>query len=109
MTKTEFIEALRKSLYGKVDDNELAGNISYYGSYIDGEVARGRSEAEVCEELGDPRLIAKTIVETYNMNDDPLRKQYTTETQDYQDDMPENDVKKFGGKIKKYLMKKFKD
>lgn len=36
-------------------------NVAYYNEYIDGEVRKGRSEAEVVEELGDPWAIAKTI------------------------------------------------
>lgn len=31
------------------------------------EMNRGRSEQEVLEELGDPRLIARTILETSGM------------------------------------------
>ncbi|MBE5928192.1 MAG: DUF1700 domain-containing protein [Lachnospiraceae bacterium] len=104
MTKTEFIETLRKSLYGKVDDNELVGNISYYSSYIDNEVLSGRSEQEVVAELGDPRLIAKTIVETYKLKDDPIRRQYDTESQEYQEDVTgEEDKGIFDGKIKEYI------
>ena len=104
MTKTEFVEALRKSLYGKVDDNELAGNISYYSSYIDNEILSGRSEQEVIEELGDPRLIAKTIVETYKPNEDPMKRQYTSETQDYQENTePEAEKGMLNGKLNGYL------
>ena len=33
-------------------------------------------EDVVIEALGDPRLIAKTIVQTYNMNDNPIKNQY---------------------------------
>ncbi len=104
MTKAEFIETLRKSLNGKVDDNELAGNISYYSSYIDSEVRNGRSEQEVIAELGDPRLIARTIIETYQLKDDPIRRQYTSENQDYQEEMTgEDNNESFGKKIQRYI------
>lgn len=36
-------------------------------NYIRQEMNRGRSEQEVLEELGDPRLIARTILETSGM------------------------------------------
>ena len=36
-------------------------NLDYYSSYIDGEIAKGRSMDDVMNELGDPRLIANSI------------------------------------------------
>ena len=38
-------------------------NIRYYEEYIRGEVLKGSSEEAVTEAIGDPRLIAKTIIE----------------------------------------------
>lgn len=64
MTKDLFIGNLRRALYGKIDDSALADHIRYYENYILQEIASGRTEAEVLEELGDPRLIAKTILDT---------------------------------------------
>lgn len=63
MTKFEFTENLRKALSGRVNYNVVNDNVSYYENYIDTEVRKGRSEQEILEELGDPRLIAKTIIE----------------------------------------------
>ena len=39
-------------------------NVRYYDGYISDEVRKGRSEEEVIEEIGDPRLIARTIEDT---------------------------------------------
>lgn len=39
-------------------------NVRYYQNYISQEIASGKSEKEVLEELGDPRLIARTIIDT---------------------------------------------
>ena len=40
-----------------------------YENYIDTEIRKGRREQEVLEELGDPRLIAKTIIDTAKEED----------------------------------------
>lgn len=67
MNKEAFIDTLRRALYGKVSDYELTDHMRYYEDYIRQEMNRGRSEQEVLEELGDPRLIARTILETSGM------------------------------------------
>lgn len=64
MNKQEFIDRLRNALNGRVAPNLVQENINYYEDYINTQVRMGRSEQEVLENLGDPRLIAKTIVET---------------------------------------------
>lgn len=67
MNKEAFIDTLRRALYGKVSDYELTDHVRYYEDYIRQEMNRGRSEQEILEELGDPRLIARTILETSGM------------------------------------------
>ncbi|MCM1065682.1 MAG: DUF1700 domain-containing protein [Eubacterium sp.] len=62
MTKQEFIEKLRLALNGKVPANVIMENIRYYEDYINTEVRKGKSEEEVLAALGDPRLIARTII-----------------------------------------------
>ncbi|MBS6398228.1 MAG: DUF1700 domain-containing protein [Clostridiales bacterium] len=64
MDKETFIDTLRRALYGKLDDLTLAEHMRYYENYILQEISSGRSEQDVLEELGDPRLIARTILET---------------------------------------------
>lgn len=64
MTKREFLDTLRLALNGKVTSGQLAENLEYYEDYINTETRKGRDEGEVLAELGDPRLIARTIVET---------------------------------------------
>ncbi len=63
MNRYEFIERLRAALSGKAGQSAINENIRYYEEYLDTEIRKGRSEEEVLRELGDPRLIAKTIVE----------------------------------------------
>jgi len=70
MTKTEFLENLRIALNGKVSDSLLRENMAYYNEYIDSQLSVGNSEADIMEALGDPRLIARTIVQTNGMQTD---------------------------------------
>ena len=62
MTRYEFIENLKSNL-STLNKNIVDDKIKYYNDYIDVEVKKGRSETDVINELGDPRLIAKTIKE----------------------------------------------
>ena len=63
MSKAEFLLKLRESLENDVDQSVVRDNVDYYGSYIDGEIRNGRSEAEVLGELGDPWVIAQSIID----------------------------------------------
>jgi len=67
MNKKEFLDILRQSLEGEVDNNTIENNIRYYSEYISSY--GNKSEEEVIDDLGDPRLIAKTIIETEKMSD----------------------------------------
>lgn len=63
MNRTEFIERLQRALAAGISSGQVADNVRYYQDYIDSEVRRGRSEREVLDSLGDPRLLAKSIIE----------------------------------------------
>lgn len=64
MNKYEFITSLQRHLTGKVSTEKLQELTDYYNDYIDTQMRKGKTEEEVLGELGDPRLLAKTIVET---------------------------------------------
>lgn len=64
MNKQEFLDRLRTALNGRVASGLVMENINYYENYINTEIRKGRSEEEVLDSLGDPRLLAKTIVQT---------------------------------------------
>lgn len=64
MTKEEFIKELRESLYTEINSIEIENNVRYYNEYIDNQVRNGKTIDQVMAELGDPRLIARTIIET---------------------------------------------
>lgn len=85
MNKEAFIDTLRRALYGKVSDYELTDHVRYYEDYIRQEMNRGRSEQEVLEELGDPRLIARTILETSGMKAPEVEYTIDEEPADYEE------------------------
>lgn len=64
MSTREFISQLDSALRGEVSEAVIQENINYYEGYIREQVAAGRDEREVLEMLGDPRLIARTIIDT---------------------------------------------
>lgn len=62
MTKQEFLDGLRRSLAGGLETQEINEHIRYYSDYIDSQIRMGISEEEVMASLGEPRLIAKTLL-----------------------------------------------
>lgn len=62
MSKQEFLDGLRRSLSGGMEAGEINENIRYYSDYIDSQIRSGVPEEEVMETLGEPRLIAKTLL-----------------------------------------------
>lgn len=62
MTKQEFLTELQRALTNKLSAAAVAGHVGYYREYIEVEVRKGKREEEVVEELGSPRLIAKSIL-----------------------------------------------
>ena len=69
MNKNEFLRILKESLEMSLEQDAINAQLDYYDKYISDEVKKGRTEKEVIEELGDPRLIAKTI-KTVSKSDD---------------------------------------
>lgn len=61
MTKQEFLDGLRMALASRVNASQVEENIRYYEDYINTQVRMNRSEADVIAELGDPRLLARSI------------------------------------------------
>ena len=52
MTKKEFLIRLKRALGNDLSGAVVQENVEYYSSYIDDEIGKGRSEAEVTAELG---------------------------------------------------------
>lgn len=62
MTREEFLSRLRLALQGNVGSDKVQENINFYQEYIIEEIRKGKSEEEVLQSLGDPALLAKTII-----------------------------------------------
>lgn len=80
MNKTEYVQIIERALVGNVSPQEVQETVAYYRDYIDMEIRKGRSEQEVLDQLGNPRLLVKSII--------AAKEQRTTyeETQDVQEE-----------------------
>lgn len=63
MTRDDFLRELRIALQGRISQTEVNRHLAYYETFIIEESRKGRTEREVIESLGSPRLIAKTIIQ----------------------------------------------
>ena len=64
MNREEFLRGLEDALAGEVPQSVIRDNVNYYGSYISQEMAKGRTVDEIVDEIGDPRIVAKTIIDS---------------------------------------------
>ena len=64
MNKEDFLRGLQNALSGEVPPTVVRDNLRYYDDYIRTELQNGRDEDQIMAELGDPRLIARTIIDT---------------------------------------------
>lgn len=64
MSKKEFLDILYGQLIDQMPSDKASSHTRYYQDYIEAEIRRGRSQEEVLQSLGDPRLIAKTLIDT---------------------------------------------
>lgn len=64
MTRQEFLEELRIALQGGISQGLINEHLQYYDNYIMEEARKGKTEQQVIEELGSPRLIARTLIDT---------------------------------------------
>ena len=87
------------SLNGRLEPQDVNENLRYYEDYINMQVRMGKTESEVMEALGSPRLIARTITDANGIA-----------TQDYEDQVQEQNVdqkRKRGSFIARILAKFF--
>lgn len=103
MDKAEFLNILRQALDKEVSQEIIEQNISFYDQYIGSRSEE--DERKVINDIGDPRLIARTIIEKEKM---AKQKDFNINRQSYQDSYyedddqrmnNENDDNTFGGNI----------
>lgn len=83
MNKQEFLEQLRRSISVINDYTFINDTIAYYEDYIESEIRKGSTEEEVLAGLGDPRLIAKSILATRGEDGEMTMEDADTEEQSY--------------------------
>lgn len=88
MGKQEFLDKLRLALNGRVSVEAVSDTLTYYEDYISAEVRKGRSEEEVMASLGDPRLIARTIIETKGGEPSETSREYERDGEPEQHRLP---------------------
>ncbi len=64
MNKEEFLVQLREALRGNVSQAIINDNVAFYENYILQELRKNRTEEEIMRELGNPRILAQTIIDT---------------------------------------------
>ena len=79
MTRREFLSELRMALEGNIPVQDIEDNIRYYDNYF---AESSKSEREVCEELGDPRLIARTLIDSFTASKGPMADFYKEQARD---------------------------
>lgn len=85
MTKQEFLETLGRILNRELSEQEVAENLHYYEQYITQQMNSGKTEEQVLGELGDPRLIARTILQVDQQREEEVyggRESVYTEEED---------------------------
>ena len=78
MSKYEFLDGLKKALASTNDQRLINENYEFYRNYIEEELKKQRSEEEIMQELGDPRLIAHSIKEAAGIDDEFAMKRLIT-------------------------------
>lgn len=64
MSREEFLRGLEEALANEVPQAVIRDNVDYYASYISQEMAKGRTMAEIVGEIGEPRIVARTIIDS---------------------------------------------
>ena len=86
MNKNEFLHTLGAKLKEALPMSQIEGHLKYYNDYINQEEQSGKSEQEVIDSLGDPTLLARTILETANQQNPAGAYQGHTADDIYQED-----------------------
>ncbi|MCQ2401192.1 MAG: DUF1700 domain-containing protein [Lachnospiraceae bacterium] len=72
MTKHEYIEKLREYLSYELPERLVKKNTDYYSEYFDEQLKLGKDAEEICDELGDPQLIARSCIDVEKAGEDGI-------------------------------------
>ena len=96
MNRNEFLKKLSEALENDLSAPEVRENLEYYDSYIRSEIKNGKSEQEVLDMLGDPWVIARTIVDSAENERNyysTSSRTYVSGTEPYAEQKEEQDIK----------------
>ncbi len=100
MSKQEFLETLGKALRRELPVQAVEQNLQYYEQYFVQRMQDGMTEAEILKELGDPRLIAKTILNVEQQKSEQGNASDTVYTEDSDGTFKKDQTKENGSQIK---------
>lgn len=103
MTQREFLDTLKRALNGQVPPHVITENMNYYSTYIYEEIGKGRLERDILEELGDPRLLARTIIDVCASSKKSRRRQ-TSPYEDVYYDTDHEDSGRSAFQINKWVV-----
>lgn len=63
MNKGEFLGGLKERLSGEIPEYKVQEHLRYYDNYLSEQIRSGKTEEEATAMLGNPYLIAKTILD----------------------------------------------
>lgn len=69
MTRSEFLSELRQALENDLSGGIVQENVEFYNQYITDEIRKGKSEEEVLAMLGDPWILARTVIDAADGTD----------------------------------------
>ena len=64
MSKEEYLRGLEEALKGEVPGSVIRDNLNYYNSYLSQEISKGRTMEDIIIEIGEPRIVARTIIDS---------------------------------------------
>lgn len=86
MGKNDFLMELREKLSEALTPSDVNSNVQYYDQYISDAMSNGKTEQEILEQLGEPNLIARTIIENYGTSGQPSDDYVTVDNSTVGDD-----------------------
>lgn len=97
MTKREYIERLGELLSYELPERLVKKNTAYYSDYFDEQIRLGRRAEDICEELGDPQLIARSCIDAEKAGEDGIP--YSGDEPDFHEEMYGNGAESENGQI----------